>query len=206
MIVHRRVGDSTLPTRLKGHFSRLDYQARHYYQRPAEHILASLTLHLPAGIRDVYYYDVVGNVSTSRLRIAPVSPRPGATTYSVLELRPRYPMVGGWNYNFTLGWDAPLRDSARWDAQRQRYIIGIPVLTAIPGAVFDDVEVSVILPEGATFVFVISVLHSCAERKDHTLGKSNMYFHSLRFLRKWDCKRRIWTRPVVPSSPSNTHD
>ena len=115
------------------------------------HTLPSLALHLPPGIRNTYYYDLVGNVSTSRLRVAPAAPKGSrANRYSVLELRPRYPLLGGWNYSFTLGWDAPLGDSASWDAKTGNYIVEIPIMTPIPGAVIEEAEVKVILPEGAT--------------------------------------------------------
>lgn len=58
--------------------------------------------------------------------------------------------MGGWNYSFTLGWDAPLADSASYDAKTGTYYVGIPVMTLIPGAVVDEAEVKIILPEGAT--------------------------------------------------------
>jgi oligosaccharyltransferase complex subunit alpha (ribophorin I) len=58
--------------------------------------------------------------------------------------------MGGWNYSFTLGWDSPLADSASWDKQSRRYIVQVPIMTAIPGAVVDDAELKIILPEGAT--------------------------------------------------------
>ncbi|RDB22610.1 Dolichyl-diphosphooligosaccharide--protein glycosyltransferase subunit 1 [Hypsizygus marmoreus] len=138
---------------LKGHFSRLEHQSQSYFKRAAPHALAALTLHLPAGIRNTYYYDLIGNVSTSRLRVAPsVAKTSRANRYSILELRPRYPMMGGWNYSFTLGWDAPLEDSASWDKSTGKYIVEVPIMTPIPGAVVDTAEVKVILPEGATDV------------------------------------------------------
>ncbi|KAI0698548.1 oligosaccharyl transferase alpha subunit [Cerioporus squamosus] len=104
-----------------------------------------------AGIHDVYYYDLVGNVSTSHLRTTPSLPK-GATPnqYSVLELRPRYPIVGGWNYSFTLGWDSPLEDYAGYDKATGKYVVNVPIMTVIPGAVVDEAEVKIILPEGAT--------------------------------------------------------
>ena len=105
-------------------------------------MLKQLTLHLPAGIRDAYFYDLIGNVSTSHLR--------AGLAESVLELRPRYPLLGGWNYSFTLGWDAPLADEGRYDAASGRWLVGVPIMTAIPGAVVDDAHVKIILPEGAT--------------------------------------------------------
>ncbi|KII95215.1 hypothetical protein PLICRDRAFT_206669 [Plicaturopsis crispa FD-325 SS-3] len=140
---------------LKGHFSRLEHQTQSFYQRRSPHVLQQFVLHLPAGIRNTYYYDLIGNVSTSRLRTAPaVSKNSAANQYSVLELKPRYPILGGWNYSFTLGWDAPLEHSASWDAEKGRYIVAVPIMTQIPSAVVDEAEVKIILPEGATDVEV----------------------------------------------------
>ncbi|KAH8105956.1 oligosaccharyl transferase alpha subunit [Cristinia sonorae] len=137
--------------KLKGHFSRLEHQSQSFFQRPAPHMLPGLTLHLPAGIRDVYYYDLVGNVSTSKLRTTSSVPKGSQSNqYSVLELKPRYPIMGGWNYSFTLGWDSPLADSAGWDKESGKWIVGIPVMTLIPGTVVDEEELKIILPEGAT--------------------------------------------------------
>jgi len=138
---------------LKGHFSRLEHQTQAFYNRAAAHVIPGVTLHLPAGIRNTYYYDLIGNVSTSRLRTAPSVPKNAQTNqYSVLELKPRYPIMGGWNYSFTLGWDAPLEDSASWDKSTGKYIVQVPVLTPIPATVVNDAEVKIILPEGATNV------------------------------------------------------
>lgn len=137
--------------RLKGHFSRLEHQTQSFYKRAAPQVLSALTLHLPAGIRNTYYYDVIGNVSTSRLRLAPSVPKsPEPKQYSVLELKPRYPLMGGWNFTFTLGWDSPLADSGTWDKSTGRYYVEIPLMTAIPGAVVNDANIQVILPEAAT--------------------------------------------------------
>jgi oligosaccharyltransferase complex subunit alpha (ribophorin I) len=131
---------------LKGQFSRLEYQSQVYFNKMAPHILKTLTLQLPAGVRDAYFTDLVGNVSTSKLRVAPA----GGPAPSVLELRPRYPLLGGWNYTFTLGWDAPLGDAVRYDAKEGKYVVGVPIMTSYPGAVVDDAHVKIILPEGAT--------------------------------------------------------
>jgi oligosaccharyltransferase complex subunit alpha (ribophorin I) len=137
----------------------LAYQIQVHYQNPAAHTLSSLALRLPPGIRNAYYYDLVGNVSTSRLRTAPSplkrSSAAAANQYSLLDLRPRYPVLGGWNYSFTLGWDAPLRDSASWDKQNGRYIVGVPLMTQINDAVVNDMEFKIVLPEGATYDILI---------------------------------------------------
>lgn len=113
--------------------------------------MRALNLYLPPGIRDVYFTDTVGNVSTSHLREAPSVPkgaRPKQT--SLLELRPRYPLMGGWNYSFTLGFDAPLKDWEAYDSRDGRHIVAVPILTQFPDTVITEAEVKVILPEGAT--------------------------------------------------------
>lgn len=116
--------------------------------------MASFVVHLPSGARDVYYTDIVGNVSTSKFTPAPPKSktRSGGTRTSSLEVRPRYPLLGGWNYTFTLGWDAPLEDNARYDAKTNEYTVAIPFFTYLPASVVDDAEVKLILPEGATYV------------------------------------------------------
>jgi oligosaccharyltransferase complex subunit alpha (ribophorin I) len=115
------------------------------------HLLRALVMHIPAGARDPYYYDQIGNVSTSRFQQAPRSSKRGSVDrWSALELKPRYPILGGWNYTFTVGYDLPLEDWASYDASRGRYIAAVPFFTAIPGAAVDQAEVKIILPEGAT--------------------------------------------------------
>ncbi|TFY61598.1 hypothetical protein EVJ58_g4415 [Rhodofomes roseus] len=134
--------------KLKGHFSRLEHQASTFLGRMPPHVLPSLTLHLPPNIRSPYYYDLIGNVSTSHLRVGHLP----AQQSSLLEVRPRYPLMGGWNYSFTLGWDSPLADYTGYDKSTGKYVIGVPLMTLVPGAVVDDAEVTIILPEGATDV------------------------------------------------------
>ncbi|KAI0268194.1 oligosaccharyl transferase alpha subunit [Gloeopeniophorella convolvens] len=141
--------------KLKGQFARIDHQSQAFYNRLAPHIIPSLTLQLPAGIHSAYYYDLNGNVSTSHLRTTPSVPKAAQSNqYSLIELRPRYPVMGGWNYTFTLGWDSPLADSAGYDKSTGKYVVGIPVQTIIPGAVINEAEVQVIFPEGATEIEV----------------------------------------------------
>ncbi|KAJ3722971.1 Ribophorin I [Lentinula raphanica] len=138
---------------LKGHFSRLQHQTQSFYGRGAPHVLPLFTVQLPPGIRNTYYIDQIGNVSTSRLRVAPSVARGSKNTQnSIIELKPRYPIMGGWNYTYTLGWDASLGDSGSYDSKTGKYIVSVPVMTEIPGAVVNDAELSIILPEGATDV------------------------------------------------------
>lgn len=137
--------------RLKGHFSRLTHQTQTYYKRNTPHVLPALTLLLPAGIHDAYYYDLIGNVSTSKLRPAPSVPKSKqGSAFSVFEFKPRYPLLGGWNYSFTLGYDAPLADSTSYNKATGKYTVEVPIMTVITGAVVNEEQLTIVLPEGAT--------------------------------------------------------
>ncbi|KAF8524598.1 oligosaccharyl transferase alpha subunit [Hysterangium stoloniferum] len=174
--------------KLKGQFSRLLHQVQSFQKRPMYGTLTGLRLHLPAGISDPYFIDLNGNVSTSSFRPSPSSPKSVSlknqpVQFSILELKPRYPIVGGWSYNFTLGWDAPLGDSVKYDAKRDRYVLGVPFWTPIPGASVDEAEVTVILPEGATDVEVFepfamrSVLRTVIVSYLDTTGRPAIVFN-----------------------------
>lgn len=118
------------------------------------HTLGSVALHLPPGVHDVYFYDLNGNVSTSRLRQTPSVPKGSSSNqFTLFEMRPRYPVMGGWNYSFTVGWDSPLQDYTGWDKESGKYIVGVPLQTLYPGAVVNEAEVKIILPEGARYVW-----------------------------------------------------
>ncbi|QRV72921.1 oligosaccharyltransferase complex subunit [Ceratobasidium sp. AG-Ba] len=142
---------------LKGHFSRLEHQSQLFFKRKAAHVMRDLVLQLPAGSRDPYFIDLVGNVSTSHFRPIQLSSAliaPAKSRSSILELRPRYPLLGGWNYTFTLGYDSPLEDVAKYDSSTGKYVVAIPYLTNVPGAAFDETSMKIILPEGATDVTI----------------------------------------------------
>lgn len=54
---------------------------------------------LPAAARDIYYRDEIGNISTSNLR---------HTDEAVeMEVRPRFPLYGGWKTNYVIGYNVP---------------------------------------------------------------------------------------------------
>jgi oligosaccharyltransferase complex subunit alpha (ribophorin I) len=66
-------------------------------------------------------------------------------------LKPRYPLLGGWNYSFVVGWDMPLGDVAKVE-EGGRVILGVPFLTGWKDLLVDEVEFSITLPEGAKSV------------------------------------------------------
>ncbi|KAK0536080.1 dolichyl-diphosphooligosaccharide--protein glycosyltransferase subunit 1 [Tilletia horrida] len=160
---------------LKGFFSRVDHQKATYQAKITSHILQVITLHLPPGAKDVFFIDKVGNVSTSHLNAAPDAPQlvsapamalmQGKT--SRLALQPRYPLLGGWNYSFSVGWNMNLGEGG-WgrhvpnqglrkvandlegaEGGKDRFVVGVMFVTPITDVATGTVRTKIVLPEGA---------------------------------------------------------
>ncbi|CAG9768561.1 unnamed protein product [Ceutorhynchus assimilis] len=82
--------------KLKGPFSRYDYQRE---TTANHHSIRSYRTILPALAHSIYYRDMNGNISTSS-----VKPR---KEYIELELKPRFPLFGGWQSSYVLGYSIP---------------------------------------------------------------------------------------------------
>ncbi|KAK4048985.1 dolichyl-diphosphooligosaccharide--protein glycosyltransferase subunit 1 [Microbotryomycetes sp. JL221] len=150
---------------LLGQFSRLDFQRASMQRRASNLAVTSIQVVLPPNIERPYYYDTVGNVSTSRFRpssaphqaVLPSQRRAKANAASTLDLFPRFPLMGGWNYTFTMGYDAPLKDFEKKrisGAGGSQHILGVPFLTPIKNVAVDAVRFEVRLPEGASNIKV----------------------------------------------------
>jgi oligosaccharyltransferase complex subunit alpha (ribophorin I) len=129
--------------KLQGSFSRFDYM----YLRSQEGIssVKSYKTVLPAGAKDVYYRDEIGNISTSNLL--------ELLDAVELEIRPRYPLFGGWITHYMLGYNLPsyqyLFSSGSNYALKMRFVDHI-----FDDMSVDEVVVKIILPEGASDISV----------------------------------------------------
>lgn len=123
-------------------FNRVKWQQQQHFN-PNSYALSDLTFPLAPSSLDPYYYDVIGNVSTSRFR-------PGKRE-SLLVTKPRYPIFGGWKYPFTIGWNADAKNFLR-KAADGGFVLNVPFLDGpkqAEGVEYENVVVRVILPEGA---------------------------------------------------------
>jgi oligosaccharyltransferase complex subunit alpha (ribophorin I) len=108
------------------------------------HAIVRLAIPLKNGARNAYYTDIIGNVSTSRFRPA----RGVADAH--LEIQPRYPIFGGWNYTFRLGWNVDLDKVERTSGAER--VLKIPFLEGPENIQYGSFDLTVILPEGSRFV------------------------------------------------------
>lgn len=129
---------------LTGHFDRVTWAMTAHYNPPTS-ALRALNVPLKVGSLNPYFTDDIGNVSTSRFR--------SNLKEANLELKPRYPVFGGWKYNFKIGYDANLNSFLRKLKQGDGHVLKIPFLEGPKmgeGVAYEKVELRVILPEGAT--------------------------------------------------------
>lgn len=130
---------------LSKNFDRVEW-ARQSFGMSSSSALQELKYPLKPGSVDPYFTDDVGNVSTSRYRPG----NPGREAH--LELKPRYPVFGGWKYSFRVGWNNALSSFLR-KVGAESYVLKVPFIEGpklAEGIQYDQVVVRVILPEGAT--------------------------------------------------------
>ncbi|XP_072181810.1 dolichyl-diphosphooligosaccharide--protein glycosyltransferase subunit 1-like [Diadema setosum] len=121
---------------LKGSFSRYDYQRT---QDGYSSIKSYKTI-LPAAARDVYYRDEIGNISTSNLI--------EHDDYVEVELRPRFPLFGGWKTHYYMGYNLPSYEYLYTSGDN--YILKMRFLDHIYDDMnVDELIVKIILPEGS---------------------------------------------------------
>lgn len=87
----------------------------------------------------IYFTDKVGNVSTSQI------------FNDEIIFKPRFPLFGNWNYNFTLGWDLKLSDYLR-NTDKDEYTLQVNLLDGMTDTSYSDVSLNVYLPEGAEYL------------------------------------------------------
>ncbi|EIW71206.1 hypothetical protein TREMEDRAFT_71088 [Tremella mesenterica DSM 1558] len=159
--------------KLKGFFSRLTHQQSRFHASTPAQIFTDLTIRLPPNAHSAYFYDTIGNVSTSHFRPGTLpaistKKRAARTVDATLELKPRYPLLGGWNYSFVVGWDLPLGDALKVNGDK--YVLAVPFLTPVKDMVIEVAELRIVLPEGARSVEVFTPFP--VDSIDHTTHKT----------------------------------
>jgi len=122
---------------LKGSFSRYEYQR----ESSGVSSVKNFKTLLPAAAKDVYYRDDIGNISTSHMKVMEDAVE--------LDLRPRFPLFGGWKTHYVVGYNVPSYEYLYYKGDN--HVLNIRFVDHL----FDDMlienaEVRVILPEGVS--------------------------------------------------------
>jgi len=129
--------------KLKGGFSRFDYQMR---RTEDSHSFRSLLAVLPGEANSIFYRDQIGNISSSELR--------QVEGEIELEVQPRFPMFGGWKSQFYIGYRVPTESMLTVDPISGRYKLKFDFYTMFEDVWVGDLEVKLVLPEGCTDIKV----------------------------------------------------
>lgn len=131
--------------KLKGPFSRYDYQRD---VSTALHSIKSYRTILPASAHNIYYRDSNGNISTSSVR--------PHKDWTELELRPRFPLFGGWQSSYTLGYSVPSYQYL-YKTETGEYVLTIRIFDHIfDDMVVEELESKIVLPVGVSNIKLIT--------------------------------------------------
>lgn len=122
---------------LKGSFSRYEYARE---SKSGQASVQSFDTILPAAAADIYYRDEIGNISTSHTRIKKDSVE--------LNLRPRFPLFGGWKTKYTIGYNLPSYEYLFHSGDD--YLLEMRLLDHVfDDMLVDELLLKIILPEGS---------------------------------------------------------
>ncbi|KAJ3030186.1 UNVERIFIED_CONTAM: hypothetical protein HDU68_009827 [Siphonaria sp. JEL0065] len=146
-------------------FSRVDFQFAQHTRGQRSNLLEEFRITLPPKSANVYYRDDIGNVSTSHFRKS-------FTRDSILDVKPRYPLYGGWKYNWHHTYDVPLNDYLKKDSVTGRYVFNVKFIGSLSNVTIEDARLRVALPEGALNVKVD--LPFKADSETHSVWHTNL--------------------------------
>lgn len=121
---------------LKGSFSRYDFSR----ENSGISAVKSFKTFLPSAASDVYYRDDIGNISTSAMRVMDDAVE--------LDLRPRFPLFGGWKTHYTLGYNVPSYEYLF--NKGDDFVLNMRLIDHVfDDMLVDEFTLKIILPEGS---------------------------------------------------------
>ncbi|KAJ1649500.1 dolichyl-diphosphooligosaccharide--protein glycosyltransferase subunit 1 [Dispira simplex] len=123
---------------LKGHYQET---LRLAAETDTGFIINNFQMEIPRSAYNIYFRDEVGNLSTTTIH--------HENKAQVLGFQSRYPLCGGWIYNWNHGYHQPLSDVLRYNPETQRYNVQQTLPVLMKGVSEEQVELDIILPEGA---------------------------------------------------------
>ena len=131
---------------IKGQFSRIDYMP-HVNPNNGQNAIGSLGIELPQYIDGLYYYDYIGNISSSHA----LRTQDGVD----FTIEPRFPIFGQWKTDWNQGYNMPSHYHLFRDKNdKSMFTLEVDFMHAFDKSVTEKYQVRVILPEGASDIQV----------------------------------------------------
>jgi len=158
------------------HFSRVDATMQ---RKPLADTAAVTQFEfvLPLHANEVYYRDLVGNISTSKLSTR--------GNIQLLELRPRFPLFGGWRFQWHHGYTRPLYEVMR-QASSSEFVLKVPLVDVGRDWSIEHATVQILLPEGAENVRV-TLPNGWQGQAEVDMGRVATYLD-------WSGRTAVWIR------------
>jgi oligosaccharyltransferase complex subunit alpha (ribophorin I) len=126
---------------INGQFSRVDYMP-HINPSHGQNAINSLGTTLPVYISGLYYYDYIGNISSSNAE--------RTADNVVFNIEPRFPIFGQWKTDWNQGYQMPTEHHLYQNKDRpEEHTLEIDFMHAYDKSLTEDYQVKLILPEGA---------------------------------------------------------
>lgn len=131
---------------INGQFSRVDYMP-HINPSHGQNAINSLGTSLPVYISGLYYYDYIGNISTSNAE--------RKSDHVSFSIEPRFPIFGQWKTDWNQGYQMPTEHHLFQDKDKpSEHTLEVDFMHAYDKSLAEDYQVKVILPEGSTNIRV----------------------------------------------------
>lgn len=130
--------------KLKGPFSRFEYQRDH---TNGMNSVRNFLVELPKLSKDIYFRDGIGNISTSNVKVT--------STKTMVGIKPRFPLFGGWVTDYNLGYRVPMNEFLNEPVSGNNFRLSIPFADIMYENMYiEEATVRIYLPAGSSNIEV----------------------------------------------------
>ncbi|KAF7456884.1 ribophorin i protein [Cryptosporidium felis] len=102
---------------------------------------------LPYRAKGLEYYDQIGNISYSNAW------RVGAS-HTMLQVQPRSPLMGGWQFDYTIEYNLPLETVVFYDQDLKLYMLNLTMAPSAKGIYSENVNTQIRFPLGSSDISI----------------------------------------------------
>ncbi|KAH8741225.1 putative ribophorin ihypothetical protein [Cryptosporidium ryanae] len=97
---------------------------------------------LPKDAEGLEYFDQIGNISYSNAwRVG--------NTHTMLQIQPRSPLMGGWNFDYVIEYNLPLDSFVYYDSSMGMYMLNLTMIPSAKGIFSNNITTQIRFPKGA---------------------------------------------------------
>ncbi|OII73424.1 ribophorin I [Cryptosporidium ubiquitum] len=102
---------------------------------------------LPYRAVGLEYYDQIGNISYSNAwRVG--------NSHTMLQIQPRSPLMGGWEFDYTVEYNLPLENVVFYDQNLKLYMLNLTMMPSAKGIYSENVNTQIRFPTGSSDISI----------------------------------------------------